>query len=177
MFHFNQRRRWSALACALAAAAASASAAELRYEMAFYEERPGGPQIAGGDYAAAIAEAARRVRSRDLETALVAATNLCVAHTVRGELAAAAPRCDDAVRLARRMDDGRFARTGAHATTARALSNRGVLRAMTGDTGGAAADFVAAMRRTRAWDAPGRNLARLERDAQDRVARARDGGD
>jgi hypothetical protein len=107
----------------------------------------------------------------DLEGALVAATNLCVAYTVTRELDRAFEACAEALTLARRVDKGTSARFRSTAT-ARALTNRGVLRAVSGDTLGAAADFREAARSSD-WAAPSRNLAYLESSPAHRLALAR----
>ena len=80
---------WSMLALTVAAPLAAVHAEEkISYEMASYSDWPGGEEIAARDYDAAIAKA-RRHAWLDDTTALVATTNLCVAHTVKRELPAA----------------------------------------------------------------------------------------
>ncbi|HEX7060477.1 MAG TPA: hypothetical protein VF200_00815 [Woeseiaceae bacterium] len=167
----NHPSSLSALACAIAIAALPRIAGA-EYELSSYTDPPGGAEIARGDYAAAITAASRRVRWPGVETALVAATNLCVAHTVRREFEAATAPCNEAVALARRSEPTRGVHARTNTALARALSNRGVLRALAGDPEGAARDFRAALRRTRSWDGPERNIAQLERASAQRVAAA-----
>jgi hypothetical protein len=149
-----------------------ASAASL--EMGSYSNAPGGKEIAAGNYDAAIALASTRSARRDLEGALIAATNLCVAYTIKRELDGAFEACAEALTLARRVDKATGARFHPVAT-ARALTNRGVLRAVSGDTLGAAADFREATRSSGKWAAPSRNLAYLESSPTHRLALARAG--
>ncbi len=150
--------RCGSAALALVLAASAAAAEESRYEMAFYLERPGGAEIAARDYDAAI-ETAERHRSLGSADALVAATNLCVAYTVRREFAAAERNCDRAVDLARRDDRASLLRRAT--ATAKALNNRGVLRAVRGNGLGASTDFRRAAARAGTWQAPERNLLAL----------------
>jgi hypothetical protein len=147
-----------------------ASAASL--EMGSYLNAPGGKEIEAGNYDAAITLAKTPIARHDLEGALIAATNLCVAYTVKRELDGAYEACAEALTLARRVDKATGARFRSEAT-ARALTNRGVLRAVSGDTLGAAADFRAAERSSGKWAAPSRNLAYLESSPAHRLALAR----
>jgi hypothetical protein len=109
----------------------------------------------------------------DVEAALTAATNLCVAYTVKRELEGAYTACGEALTLARRVDKAPGARLRGSPATARALTNRGVLRAIAGDSLGAAADFRDADRLADTWAAPSRNLAHLESSPAHRLAMAR----
>jgi hypothetical protein len=148
----------------------AASAASL--EMGSYSNAPGGKEIEAGNYDAAIVLASMPIARHDLEGALIAATNLCVAYTVTRELDHAYEACAEALTLARRVDKATSARFRS-AATARALTNRGVLRAVSGDTLGAAADFREAARSSGNWAAPSRNLAYLESSPAHRLALAR----
>jgi len=137
-------------------------------EMISYANAPGGAEIAAGDYDAAIAAASSRLWRLNTESALIASTNLCVAYTVKGEIEAAEDACAEALSVARSVDrasrnTGRRAAPGE--ATARALSNRGVLRAVVGDALLAAADFREAGRVSGVWEVPGRNLDLLESSA------------
>jgi hypothetical protein len=149
-----------------------ASAASL--EMGSYSNAASGKEIEAGNYDAAITLARAPIARHDLEGALVAATNLCVAYTIKRELDGAYDACAEALTLARRIDKATSARFRPEAT-ARALTNRGVLRAVSGDTLGAAADFREAARSSGDWAAPTRNLAYLESAPAHRLAMARAG--
>lgn len=160
-----------ALACTSLSPLTHAEGAAV-YELASYSNGPGGKELAMGDYAGAIAHSSV-VGMTDLETRLVAATNLCVAQAATRAFAAARNSCDRAVELAHRMDstEQRGIRRGASAT-ARALSNRGVLRALSGDPTGAARDLRAAATQSGSWTAAANNLAHLESSPSYRVALA-----
>lgn len=137
-------------------------------EMISYSNAPAGPEIAAGDYDAAIASASSRSWRLYPETALIASTNLCVAYTMKGELDRAETACAEALSRAERVD--RAARHSGRLlpkddATARALTNRGVLRAISGNALLAAADFREAERMSGVWEVPGRNLAILESSA------------
>jgi tetratricopeptide (TPR) repeat protein len=151
--------------------ASTASAASL--EMGSYSNPPGGKEIEARDFDAAIAAAARPSRRFDSEEALIASTNLCVAYTIEREFDAAEAACAEALTLSRRADRVPGTRIRKNAATARALTNRGVLRALTGDSLSAAADFREAERLNPTWDAPSRNLAYLESSPAHRLAMAR----
>jgi hypothetical protein len=153
---------------------APASRASASYEMESYANWPGGSEIAAGDYDSAIARAASGALRMDAATALVAATNLCVAYTVKRDLAPAAAACERALALARRADTAAGARLVRGMATAKALTNRGVLRAVSGDRGGAAADFRKAAELRGSSAAPERNLAYLESLPADRLAATAD---
>jgi hypothetical protein len=160
-----------ALAVATASFVSLPAAAGAGFELGSYSNWPGGAQIAARDYAGAIKAAAAPVAVTGLDP-LVAATNLCVAYTVTGAFAEARGACDRAVDLARREDAAASGRFSSETATSRALSNRGVLRAMLGDTAGAAGDFREASKLHDAWIAAERNLAHLESWPKDRVASA-----
>ena len=155
--------------CALAPVASAAEATS--YEMGAYINAPGGSEIEKGDYTAAIA-IAESVPKLDSESQLVAATNLCVALTVTRALGKAAPACNRALSLARAAESSIRSIRMTHEATIRALTNRGVLRAVSGDSIGAAADFRIAAKMSGNWPAPSQNLAYLESLPSDRVARA-----
>jgi hypothetical protein len=140
--------------------------------MGSYSNAPGGKEIEAGNYDAAIVLASTRA-PHDLEGALIAATNLCVAYTIKRDLDGAYDACAEALTLARRVDKATSTRRAT--ATARALTNRGVLRAVSGDTLGAAADFREAARSSSDWAAPTRNLAYLESTPAHRLALARAG--
>jgi hypothetical protein len=145
--------------------AATSAGADESLEMISYSNAPGGAEIVAGDYDAAIAAAASRLWRLNTESALIASTNLCVAYTVKGELAAAERACDEALSRARSIDRASRA-SGRRVTpgeaTARALSNRGVLRARVGDALLAAADFREAAHMSGVWAVPTRNLELVE---------------
>lgn len=147
-----------------------ARAAESSYEMIAYIESPSGMLVAAGEYARAIDLATKRLRGGP-EDLLVEHTSLCVAYTATRDYANARSSCDAALVLAREVD-ARSAPRAFHAgpETAKALTNRGVLKALIGDVPGAYDDFTGAMAMSRALDAPERNLARIDDAKTDRLA-------
>lgn len=158
----------------------AAEAAERAFEMKAYVDYPGGREVISGDYAAAT-QAASRNADKTGEAGMIANTNLCVALTKSGQLAKADAVCTKAVTLAERSgiaaprlqygnDNRRY--------VAIALSNRGVLKAVSGDPLAATRDFRDAAGMARAGaDLPRRNLAYLEATTTDRVAMNKDARD
>ena len=145
--------------------------ADSRYEMVSYVESVSGRRIAAGDYDGAIDYASKRLHSGDTESRLIERTNLCVAYTVTGNYAKARETCEAAIEIARHVDAGGVRGASRSGTeTAKAMTNRGVLKAMTGDMAGAAMDFRTATAAIGAPKAPARNLARVEGETADRLA-------
>ncbi len=158
----------AAVATALALSALT-SAAEPSYEMISYVESPSGALVKAGEYARAIDVATKRLRGSP-EHLLVEQTNLCVAYTVTGDYANARSSCDAALALARHVDASRARRTfPMDHETAKAMTNRGVLKALSGDVVGAADDFRKATAMSIALAAPERNLARIDGATGDRL--------
>ena len=93
-----------------------------------------------------------------------ASTNLCVAYTKSHDIDSAEKACNDALELAAQErgfnseDLDRIERK----YTAMALSNRGVLRAVSGDNANARQDFLEAMNLEAGLSSPAQNLARLD---------------
>lgn len=139
-----------------------AHADETSFELRYYANQPGGNELAAHDYAAVIAAASWAERAGDPLTALIGSTNLCVAYTMTGALKRASKSCDAAVTLARQFDAPAAHKLTPDSATARALSNRGVLRALRGDLLGAVSDLRAAGKGVGSSPLPTRNLAHLE---------------
>lgn len=156
----------------LAAGLAQADAG--RYEMTSYTHGAGSEELLAGQYEAAI-EAASGRSARSSDDRLIASTNLCVAHTMQGDFDAAREACALALKLARAADvvGGRLPRPST--ATAKALSNLGVLNAISGNADAAERNFRTAAR-IGAWDGASRNLARFAAagPALPRVARSED---
>ena len=144
-------------ACSLAARADGKSSMEL----GFYSNWPGGKELAAHDYTAAIAAASSLGVHADSTAALVSATNLCVAYTMTKAFREAVESCDAAVTLAHQVDGPESRSLSPPGATARALSNRGVLRALSGDLAGAARDLQSAARSQGSSRTPERNLEYL----------------
>jgi hypothetical protein len=130
-------------------------------ELGYYSDWPAGKELAAHDYSAAVAVALAVGAGPDSTTALVGATNLCVAYTMTKAFHEAVESCDAAVALARQVDGPASRALSPPAATARALSNRGVLRALSGDVAGAAKDLQSAARSDGSAKAPQRNLEYL----------------
>ncbi|MGH8130888.1 MAG: hypothetical protein ACRES3_08555 [Steroidobacteraceae bacterium] len=143
---------------------ALAAAVPETYEMAAIEDQAHGRIVTAGQYSEAISRLNRLAGHR--RHSFAAKTNLCVAYTVTMAFDEARSACDEAVRVRdvdaktvsrySPMDDRVSARD-----TAIAYSNRGVLRAVTGDEAGARADFETAAELHTGLRAPTANLLRL----------------
>jgi hypothetical protein len=139
--------------------------------MLSYIDSPSGRLMEIGDYDGAIELALKRVRTGGTERRLAERTNLCVAYTVKRSYRKARDNCEAAVATARQVDMSRSHRSmSSRHETARAITNRGVLRAMSGDMSGAASDFREATAMSHAMTAPDRNLAHLEASVSNRLA-------
>jgi len=148
-------------------------------EIGYYSNGPGGKELAVHDYAAAISAASSVGVGADSTTALIGATNLCVAYTMTKAFREAVESCDAAVTLARQVDGPESRSLSPAGATARALSNRGVLRALSGDVAGAARDLQSAVRSPGRSGTPERNLEYLASSPEyrERMALAERGAD
>lgn len=159
-----------ALACTgLLSASATSAAAPTGYEMSVYTDHRSGMQVLAGDYDSAIHAAKRDAGVGGALSRLVLATNLCVAYTMKEAFSDAAGACDKALRLASRAEG--WARSSERTVMiARALTNRGVLRVLMGDTAGAEEDFERAAGVGARWGGPepqsgaSQGIADLQRD-------------
>lgn len=152
---------------ALSCVSATASADEPVYTMTTIVDSAHGAEIAAGKYEQAIEKIA--VIDNDVD-AFFNNTNLCVAYTKTGSLDDALLACDAAVEQA---DSISFDRLGYLSRSfkerrrseylAMALSNRGVLRAATGDVELARQDFVEALGVRARSSVAKTNLARLDK--------------
>ncbi|MEM9302660.1 MAG: hypothetical protein AAGE01_11140 [Pseudomonadota bacterium] len=141
--------------CLLIAGPTLAGEAQPQLEMTVIRDSAQGETIIRGRFAKALE---RLDGHRD---GVAYRNNLCVAQARAGDLAAARTACDAAIDLAR--DKG----IGAPPHVARlhqrhealALTNRGVLAAMQGQTDAAREDFAAAIALSDDLSAPERNLA------------------
>ena len=158
---------------ALACYPGSTDAAERAFEMKEYVDYPGGRQVVAGDFAAAM-QAASRNADKSGEAGMIANTNLCVAFTKTGQFIEAEAVCTKAVTLAEKS--GMSAQRLQYGNDNRryvaiALSNRGVLRAVSRNPRAATRDFREAVSIARAGaELPRRNLAYLEETTTERVA-------
>ncbi|WOJ94804.1 hypothetical protein R0135_06450 [Congregibacter variabilis] len=122
-----------------------------RYKMAAVSNRARGNVVLAGDYEKAI-----EVLDSKGAKQFASSTNLCVAYTMTGELQKADLECGTALKLSQEKAAGR--------DMAVALSNLGVLKAVSGDLSGARQDFTRALELNRKLSEASDNLQIL-RDA------------
>ncbi len=137
---------------------ADEAAANHAYEMSVVIDRAYGELVSRGRYERAIL----RIAGHSSRFPFASATNLCVAHTMVGQYRHATRHCDKALEIAAEIA-GAGLRKDRDATTewALAFSNRGVLRARTGDADGAELDFRAAIELRGESQVPMHNLVHL----------------
>ena len=116
---------------AVAHEAAEASVAS-GFQMSAVIDRARGNAVVAGDYQAAIEKLGARDR-RHFESS----TNLCVAYAMTGDLEKADVECAAAVQMSEKAEVRR--------DIAVALTNRGVVKAVSGDLSGARQDFDRAL--------------------------------
>ncbi len=128
------------------------------YQMAVIRDEAYGRVMLSGDYETGIAKISSYNKKR--EKTFAASNNLCVAYTLTQQFDDAAPACEAALTTSER-----YARHGSspfrQQTTrdqAIAYSNRGVLRAVTGDFDGARQDFEFAAKVNADLDTAAANL-------------------
>lgn len=135
------------------------------FVMTVIEDQAQGDRVVQGDYESAIAGIVARKNSGGFS----ASNNLCVAYTKTRKLSEAEQACEKALRKSKTASGLRYdlAREKDYAV---ALSNRGVVRALLGDTEGARQDFERAAKVTDVVTAPAENLALLDARASETVA-------
>ncbi|NNF18026.1 MAG: hypothetical protein HKN70_14875 [Gammaproteobacteria bacterium] len=155
------------LACQVALATEPAPAA---YRMAAISDQAHGDELIRGDYERVIEE---------LESASVhrsakfwVRNNLCVAYTLVKDVEKAMRACEEAVVLSRKVARSRDTLTEQNRLRdiAVALSNRGVIRALTADMVSAKNDFETAIQLRVRLKEPVVNLAKLEMKKSETVA-------
>lgn len=173
MTEMNRTRSFKAAVAAGAAAlllaasmqVASAEGSQSGFVMTVIADRALGEKVLDGDYAAAIeAITSSRTRQRD---DFAVSNNLCVAYTKSNDLANAGTACAEALRTSQAQAGPWYDAYRNRRDHALALSNRGVIRAITGDVDGARNDFERAVALHDKLRAAVDNLARLDgTDAQ-----------
>ncbi len=156
-----------AMACAPAWSEADVPEVERpRYQMAVFSDMAHGMKILSGKYDQAIAKIHNNARSAD---ELHIQTNLCVAYAKSGDIEAAEDACDEAVVAAEALGNSHvssFVGVSSAQQRARylaiALSNRGVVKAISGDLEAAKEDFDAAMAQRAGLATVKANLERIE---------------
>ncbi|MDX1555879.1 MAG: hypothetical protein R3212_07635 [Xanthomonadales bacterium] len=138
------------------------------FEMLVHNDTTQGAHLAAGRFDEAAAHEAK-----GRPTAFDTHNNRCVMLTMKGEYADAEAACNEAVaasEIESRGEVGWFGIATMRYEQAMALTNRGVLRAVSGDFEGARADFEAAIALDASKNAARGNLARLEAKATDLAA-------
>ena len=138
-----------ALSLAVACTPAWSDTGKPNYEMAYFNDTAQGSKIQTGKYEQAIEKINIKARPGH---ALHVKTNLCVAYTKAGNIEEATVACEEAVMAAKTFRKVRRSDLAVQTPTqirarylAIALSNRGVLKAVTGNFDAARADFDAAL--------------------------------
>lgn len=152
------------MALVIVATATHAQADQTVFVMSAIENEAAGDAILAGEYA--VAADTILTRSRIIGDNYSKETNLCVSLTLDGQIESAEAHCESALRhsrvadrISRRLSDSR---AQARLYRAVALSNRGVLRGVSGDLDGAQSDFERAAALSAAIDNADRNLQHLE---------------
>ena len=155
--------RGTALILALLAATASQAAGNTGFRLIAFEDKAQGELVVNGEYAEAIAKLVPQSRSR---SEFARHNNLCVAYTKTAELDKAISACDKAVSMRDNTRAGaatylNLEQIREARDKAIALSNRGVVRAISGDISGAALDFEESLRLHGRLSEPQQNLKLL----------------
>jgi len=170
--YFNTRpyRPLTAVATATIAMLLTVSAAAEEtaagFEMAVIQDVAYGTEIVAGNFRAAIL-GINSERSR-AEDAFATRNNLCVALTMNSKFEKALPECNEAIAISveRLKVQKRFGYIAGTRNLAIALSNRGVLRLLIGETELARDDFHEARMLRAGVAAPRRNLQYLAAKAE-----------
>lgn len=129
------------------------------YVMTVIADKAQGEQVVSGEYREAIAAiTSPHKRHKD---AFAVSNNLCVAYTKSNDLAKANQSCAEALRMSKYKIGQWYEVARMRNDQALALSNRGVIRAISGDEDGARKDFEQAIKLGKHLGAPAENLARL----------------
>ncbi|MFK7885257.1 MAG: hypothetical protein AB8G16_00200 [Gammaproteobacteria bacterium] len=146
---------------ALAAASNSALAQEDLYQTLVFEGGAQSAELIRGDAEEAVAQLTGKFPEG--RSIFSVQNNLCVAYIALKDVEAATKSCDTAVRASRRQLSVTevFVSHSWHTRRAIALTNRGVLAALRGQTEAATADFQKAGRLDSSLSGPRANLQRL----------------
>lgn len=147
------------------------------FEMTVVRDAAYGSKVTNGDYEEAIAKI-NAVDGRASER-FFRSNNLCVAYAKSKMIDAALDACNDALSVtetaasvapAGRRHRLSFQERSERRNRAMALSNRGVLRVVSGDAASARDDFQAALALDTGISAPERNLALLDDEFSETIA-------
>lgn len=151
----------------LIASGAQADDTRAAYVMSVIADQAHGERMLSGDYLQAIDFINSPGEKRH---GFAASNNLCVAYTKTHELEKAGQACANALRLSRKVAGAWHYPYGVRGDHALALSNRGVIRAITGDAEGARSDFEQAIKLNDDLTAAAGNLAWLEKQKTQTVS-------
>lgn len=151
-------------AASLLSVSAQAEDPNVAYTMIAITDASYGNKVTAGRYEQAIEKiTTRRVRNSEF---FESRTNLCVAYTKSGDLENASVACNDAIEYVRKRVDSKKSTAripiAQRINLAAALTNRGVLHAISGEYDLARRDFVEAKGLRSGLSAPKASLARLE---------------
>jgi tetratricopeptide (TPR) repeat protein len=130
------------------------------YVMTVIHDRAAGEQVLSGAYDQAIESLTANTAKRSRKFA--ASNNLCVAYTKSNRLPEAEQACSAALRSSKTAYVSWYDANSKRDFYAVALSNRGVIRAVSGDIEKARQDFKAAMKFSTSVTAAAENLAVLD---------------
>jgi tetratricopeptide (TPR) repeat protein len=130
------------------------------YVMTVIDDQAAGDQVVSGAYGQAIESLTALISKPGNKFAVN--NNLCVAFTKTNRLPEAEQACSAALRTSRTTYASWYDINSKRDFYAVALSNRGVIRAVSGDTEQARQDFRTAMKFSSTLIAPAENLAVLE---------------
>lgn len=156
-----------AISLTLSTSAAFADDQEPDFVLSIVTDMAYGDVVQRGEYERAI----RRIRFVDSRYPYPANTNLCVAHIMLEQYDEAQPHCDKAVEMA-----AEAARTSRRkdldykSEWSASLTNRGALRALSGNLDGAREDFLEALALNADTALPEINLAQLQKPQAAKLA-------
>jgi Flp pilus assembly protein TadD len=138
------------------------------YVMTVIHDRAAGDQVISGAYGQAIDSLTANTAKRSSTFAI--SNNLCVAYTKTNRLSEAEQACSTALRTSKAAYASWYDVNSKRDFYAVALSNRGVIRAVSGNTEQARQDFKAAMKFSSTLTTPAENLAVLEAKTTETVS-------
>jgi predicted negative regulator of RcsB-dependent stress response len=137
------------------------------YVMTVIDDRAAGDQVISGAYSQAIESLTANTAKRS--STFAASNNLCVAYTKTNRLSEAEQACSTALRTSKATYASSYDVNVKRDFHAVALSNRGVIRAVSGNTDQARQDFKTAMKIS-TLTTPAENLAVLETKTAETVS-------
>jgi tetratricopeptide (TPR) repeat protein len=160
--HDVSRQLTAAILLLASVAALAEQASPSAYQMGVIKDEAYGRVLLAGDYDQGIAKISSYSNKR--ATTFAVKNNLCVAYTLTRKFEDASPACEAALAISEQYGRYVYWPTGPYTARDQALaySNRGVLRAVTGDFDGARQDFEFAARVDANRASVAANLAHLK---------------